>query len=231
MQVKDWQKFQHFHNRKPPWIKLYRDILDDPEWHGLDGLSAKVLVMVWLLASEDKTQTGMLPSVSNIAFRLRMTDEKINQAISKLSHWIYQDDIKMISSRYQDDTPEREREGEKERDNKLSGMDPDTANSFTQPKEKIPHAEIIAHLNAVGGTDFKPGSQTTRRLIKARWNEGHSLDDFLAVIDHKGEEWLGDEKMNQYFRPQTLFSAKFESYLQAAKMAGTGSKPKRGWSK
>jgi hypothetical protein len=27
--VKDWTKFQHFKDRRPPWIKLYRDILDN----------------------------------------------------------------------------------------------------------------------------------------------------------------------------------------------------------
>ena len=29
MRIKNWNRFQHFKDRKPPWIKLYRDILDD----------------------------------------------------------------------------------------------------------------------------------------------------------------------------------------------------------
>ena len=35
--IKGWVKFQHFKDRRPPWIKLYRDILEDPDWHDLDG--------------------------------------------------------------------------------------------------------------------------------------------------------------------------------------------------
>ncbi len=28
--IKNWDKFQHFKNRRPPWIKLHREILDQP---------------------------------------------------------------------------------------------------------------------------------------------------------------------------------------------------------
>jgi hypothetical protein len=51
--VKNWKKFQHFKDRSPPWIKLYRDLLDDPDWHELSGDEAKALVMIWLVASEN----------------------------------------------------------------------------------------------------------------------------------------------------------------------------------
>ena len=29
MRIKNWKKFQHFRDRKPPWIKLYRDLLGE----------------------------------------------------------------------------------------------------------------------------------------------------------------------------------------------------------
>lgn len=109
MRIKDWQKFQHFKDRKPIWIKLYRDILDDPEWSALDGDSAKVLVMLWLLASE---YDGYLPDIKTISFRLRMTEKKINEHISKLNHWVMADDINLISECHQDDAPEKRRDKE-----------------------------------------------------------------------------------------------------------------------
>lgn len=105
MRIKDWNKFQHFKDRKPPWIKLYRDILDDQEWHTLDPAAAKMLVMLWLLASE---ADGVLPPLNKIAFRLRLTEEKANALISKLSHWLIQDDIAAISERHHGDAPETE---------------------------------------------------------------------------------------------------------------------------
>ena len=116
--IKGWVKFQHFKDRRPPWIKLYRDILEDPDWHDLDGDTAKILVALWLLASEDEEQEGKLPDARRLAFRLRIPESKVNQALTKLSHWLERDDIDVISSGYQSDAPETETETESERETK-----------------------------------------------------------------------------------------------------------------
>jgi hypothetical protein len=115
MRIKNWTKFQHFKDRRPPWVKLYRDILDDLEWHELDPLAAKVLVMLWLIASEDD---GRIPDTKTLAFRLRLTEIKTKEIVIKLSHWLEQDDINVISSGYQLDSTERETETEKETETK-----------------------------------------------------------------------------------------------------------------
>lgn len=113
MRIKHWNKFQHFKDRKPPWVKLYRDLLDDLDWHELDAQASKVLVMLWLIASEDE---GRIPPTKTLAFRLRMTEKQTNDCLNKLSHWLEQDDINTISERYQDDGLETERETEKEKE-------------------------------------------------------------------------------------------------------------------
>lgn len=112
--IKDYARFQHFKDRRPPWIKLYRDILDDPDWHGLDAGLAKKLVMLWLIASEDEAKQGNLPDNRRLCFRLRITEKELEQALSKLSHWLEQVDINTISSRYHIDAPETETETETE---------------------------------------------------------------------------------------------------------------------
>ena len=81
--IRNWSRFQHFKDRRPPWIKLYRDLLDDQEWHALDGDAAKMLIMLWLLASE---KGGEIPDNKTISFRLRIPLEQV--------------DINMISLRY-----------------------------------------------------------------------------------------------------------------------------------
>jgi len=107
VKIKNWQKFQHFKDRRPPWIKLYRDLLDDPDWHDLDGDDAKGLVMLWLIASENG---GGLPSPRKLSFRLRITEAKVIQLLKRLKHWLDHDDIELISAEHHDDTPEREGE-------------------------------------------------------------------------------------------------------------------------
>lgn len=72
---------------------------------------------------------------------------------------------------------------------------------------------IIGYLNERAGTSFRSGTKATQRLIDARVNEGFDVDDFKTVIDNKVLDWLRDEKMEQYLRPQTLFGTKFEAYL------------------
>jgi hypothetical protein len=118
MKIKNWTKFQHFKDRRPPWVKLYRDILDDLEWHELDPLAAKVLVMLWLIASEND---GRIPDTKTLAFRLRLTEIKTKEIVIKLSHWLEQDDIGLISDGYQVDLLETERETETKKEKKSLG--------------------------------------------------------------------------------------------------------------
>lgn len=78
---------------------------------------------------------------------------------------------------------------------------------------KPPYGEIVGYLNEKTGKSFKSSSKHTQSLINARWKEGFTLDDFKAVIDRKASQWLKDPKMADYLRPETIFSTKFESYL------------------
>lgn len=73
--------------------------------------------------------------------------------------------------------------------------------------------EIIDYLNAKLNTKYKTDNKKTLELIKARIKEGFTIEDFKTVIDKKAFEWGNDENMCQYLRPVTLFSTKFESYL------------------
>lgn len=79
--------------------------------------------------------------------------------------------------------------------------------------DNIPYSEIVEYLNKRTGKKYRASSQKTKRLIKARFNEKYTVDDFKKVIDNKCLEWLRDDKMSRYLRPETLFGTKFESYL------------------
>lgn len=75
--------------------------------------------------------------------------------------------------------------------------------------------EVINHLNHRLGTHYKTTTQATRKLIKARLKEGFTVEDMKLVIDKKATEWVGNQKMAQYLRPDILFGNKFEGYLNA----------------
>jgi phage replication O-like protein O len=82
-----------------------------------------------------------------------------------------------------------------------------------QKKDVPPYKDIIIHLNLQTGKTFSAETKATQSHINARWKEGFTLDDFKTVIDNKCTSWLHDHKMSIYLRPETLFSSKFESYL------------------
>ena len=73
--------------------------------------------------------------------------------------------------------------------------------------------EVVAYLNEKIDSNYKHTSSKTQDLIKARLNQKHTLEEFKIVIDKKSHEWLKDEKMCKFLRPETLFGTKFESYL------------------
>ena len=175
MKIKNWSKFQHFKDRKPPWVKLYRDLLDDIEWHELDPKAAKVLTMLWLIASEDD---GNIPSTKQLAFRLRMPEKETEVCISKLSHWLEHDDDNAISERYQDDALETERETEKEREKETKkativatpiGVSQEIWDSFVKQR-KTKKAQITELVIA--------GIQ--REANKAGWSLENALNEIVV---------------------------------------------------
>lgn len=80
-------------------------------------------------------------------------------------------------------------------------------------KEPPPFAEIVSYLNEKTGYHYESTSESTKRLIRARYHDGYTYQDFVQVIDAKCTEWLNDVRMKSYLRPETLFSTKFSTYL------------------
>ena len=80
--------------------------------------------------------------------------------------------------------------------------------------------EIISCLNEKTKKHYKANTPKTVRLIRARLKEGFTVEDFKAVIEKKCDDWLGNEKMERYLRPETLFGTKFDGYLNETPIDG-----------
>jgi hypothetical protein len=79
--IVNFRKFQNFHDRKPPWIKLYRDLLDNMDWFMLSPIASKSLINLWLLGSES---FGNLPDDFEIGFRLRLNQKELELVMKEL---------------------------------------------------------------------------------------------------------------------------------------------------
>ena len=74
-----------------------------------------------------------------------------------------------------------------------------------------PYKDVIDYLNKTG-KHYKSTTKKNQTVIRARTDEGFTLDDFKQVINNKVVEWKGTD-MEKYLRPETLFGSKFEGYL------------------
>ena len=72
--------------------------------------------------------------------------------------------------------------------------------------------EIISYLNYATGREFRSTTKSYQTLINSRISEGFSVNDFKKVIDIKAKKWLNTNQ-EDYLRPETLFSTKFQGYL------------------
>jgi hypothetical protein len=54
--VKNYERFQHYRDRLPPWIKLYNTLLDDYAFIELPETARIHLVLLWLVASRHENR-------------------------------------------------------------------------------------------------------------------------------------------------------------------------------
>lgn len=115
LEIVNWQRFQHYKRRNPPWIKLHRSLLDDPGFWQIDDFSARLLVCLWLLASEGEDDGVVHLDSKALAWRLRVASTKLARAIQVLdTAGFIKCDSALLASCYQDATPETETETEAE---------------------------------------------------------------------------------------------------------------------
>lgn len=63
-------------------------------------------------------------------------------------------------------------------------------------------------------SDTKLRTSDKYKLVKARLDEGYTIDDLKKIIEHQNKLWSGDRHMRQYIRFQTLFAKRnAEKYM------------------
>lgn len=136
----NWAEFQHYNKRNPPWIKLYRKLLDDMKWHALPLASRALAPLLWLLASEHKEGIIMGDEVE-ISFRLRVSKADLLEALKPLmENGMFEDASMVLAGRLQlapESCSESERETERESERDASAaLAPKGARGVAQEKAK-----------------------------------------------------------------------------------------------
>jgi hypothetical protein len=136
--VKNWEKFQHYHNRRPPWIKLYVTLIDndDPSYSALPDVSKILLVHLWLLASRHENKIPLL--LPWLEARLNLSEKPDLQPLVKSGFITIhpKDASKALAACYQDARPETETETEGEK--RRYSSEPEASDS----KQPQPHQRV-----------------------------------------------------------------------------------------
>ena len=72
---------------------------------------------------------------------------------------------------------------------------------------------IINDLNSRLNTKYSIYSKGTTDLVSKRLADGFKVQDFITVNEKKCKQWKDNPDFCSYLRPETLYSNKFEGYL------------------
>lgn len=218
--IKNWEKHQHYKSGRgaPPWIKLYRDLLNDPEWFSLDPRAAKFLISVWILAAETN---GILPASNVLAFRLRLASKEVELFISLCKEWIINDASNLLAICLQDASTETETETE----TYIKTIPPKTVGFCfkTELKNLGADPDLIADWLAVRKTKKAANTKTAfNAFVREVGLAKYTINQALNVCCEKSwqgfkAEWVKDLKPEQ--KPQSTFDKSAYEAKRKAELA------------
>jgi len=204
IKIKNWSKYQSYKDRRPPWIRFHRTMLDDYAYQKMSADSRALLPMLWLLACEDEDpRSGLIQlEIEEISFRLRQPEKIINKCINELQSVDFIECIESVTKPLRECneivSTEAETEAEKRQNNKVV-LDYSSLNM--SDKEAI---EFIRIRKSNGG------GKITQRVInglgnefdKARRDHKMTNDDILTEWETRGwksfkSEWVKGIFSNQ----------------------------------
>jgi len=207
--VKNFERFQHYKDRSPPWIKLYNELLDDYAFGLLPDASKLHLVAIWLLASRSNNR---IPHDSVwIAKRISAT-EKVDLELLRVSGFIEVQDAGMPpAGRKPHADPERESETE---DNREDSSGPPDAPGPRIAGQKKYTAEFEA---------FWHGYPTDALMSKSKafekWRRLSALDRAAAAAALPGfrAHCAKDVTYRPVHAERFLSQRRFDGFVEAAK--------------
>ena len=193
-----------------------------------DGKSCYNGSLEYLQSWTNSTRQGVILALKNLVSSgmIIREDSKPNNKYYVSSYYV--DDVKKVNTVSKESLPEIKEESKESLHNNIDNINNNIINKNIDKysKEKDLNSKvalIIEYFNKVCGTRFRPTSAGAKKVIKARLNDGATLQDFYDVIDFKWKEWgehpkifSGGQLSVNYLRPSTLFGTKMEEYLQQA---------------
>jgi len=215
--VKNFERFQHYKDRSPPWIKLYNELLDDYSFGQLPDASKLHLVAIWLLASRSNNR---IPHDSVwIAKRISAT-EKVDLELLRTSGFIELQDADIPqAARKRHADPEREAETETEGETEGETEEEDSSAGADAGAPRIAgQKKYTAEFEA-----FWHGYPTDALMSKSKafekWRRLSPFDRASAFAALPGfrAHCAGDPTYRPVHAERFLSQRRFDGFVEAAK--------------
>ncbi len=233
LKIKNWARYQSYKDRRPPWIRFHRTILDDFEFQSMTANSRALLPMLWLLACEDKDpKSGEINiGIDAVSFRLRQNKKVIDACLRELQACDFIECIETVTESLRDSNETVTSETETETETKTKGTDgaltPTPKKGFDYSADFL---EFWQHYPR------KVGKQAANKAWILAKRKGLTLDVALSAIEiqrtwDKWQEgfivnpstWLNQARWEDEPPPVTTPTHRSASQLdQDRKMAALG---------
>ncbi len=221
IRIPKWSDFQQYKDRRPDWIKLYRHLLENRHWHGLSGDAAKLLVEVWLIASESKDGTIDV-GTDEVAWRLRKESGAVAAWLLELERGGFvelsvQDQGTKVTLVQPTDVARTGAYGSVQTDTQRRGEENFRGEGDLEKKHPVGVEKLKVVEHTIGGCaleahrvlgmglwgdELSKKYRDTRRIITDRWVASgvtleavyEAIHGLRVLVDRGDVEWLADRK-------------------------------------
>lgn len=106
LRVRNWERFQHYKKRRPPWVKFYVELLDDPLVTRLPLATQLLLDRLLLVAAQ--TDNRIVMDARWIANKTHIPQRQVTDGLAQLLDIRFIIASNVLDEREQDATPETE---------------------------------------------------------------------------------------------------------------------------
>lgn len=179
MRVKNWERWQSYRKDRgqPPWIKLHREVMRNPEWVQLSDAQRGQLVSIWILAAD---RNGELPNSPALIAKLCFMDTEPDLNLYVQLGFLEHDDT-TTTTRRQDDAPKENRIEEKRIEEKTNTAEPVVDEHIAYTKnELLEMADTVLGLNRLDKRDKIANAQIINQWLYS--SESRTPEDIYAAI-------------------------------------------------
>ena len=205
--VPNLDKWQHYKDRCPPWIKLHREVLNDYKLACLQDASKAHLFAIWLLASQMDNKIPL--DADWIAKKINATEPvALNNLIEQGFIEVVQPDSKKIAARKQNALAETETETEAEAEAEAEVIsEPEKIANYMAEKILSRDAKYTHLINGKRNKALKAWAsdiEKINRLDSREWSDIWRVVEWCLDDDFWSKNILSGSKLREKFSDLVL---------------------------